>query len=486
MKNCQHTKWKVYLILVGLLFSLVACAANPVTGRHELMLISESDEIRLGRQTDVQIAQSYGLYEDPELAAYIESLGERMVKVSHRAELPFAFKVLDSPVVNAFAVPGGYVYLTRGILSYCNSEAELAGVMGHEIGHVTARHSAQQYSRAQLAQLGLGLGAILSESFGQLAGLAQFGVSTLFLKFSRDNERQADNLGVEYATKVGLDAKQMANFFETLERLNPPSDRSGLPGWFSTHPNPEDRIGAVQRKAREWAQRLGSPNFQVNREAYLHQIDGLVFGEDPRQGYVADDVFYHPGLMFQFPVPSGWKLNNTSSRVQMASERRDGLILFSLKRSRSPEALARQFIAKSKARVISFDAISVNGLPAQRLIAHVAAQQGSLAMMAYFIQKDEDVYVFQGVTSQALFGKYIPAFGHAMGGFKALSDPERINVAPERVRIRSIGRSATLQEAFKTLGVQEKRLEEMALLNGRQLTDTIPANMLLKVVMPGN
>ncbi len=485
MNYLEETKWKIHLSLFGLLFCMVACAANPVTGRHELMLISEPDEIRLGQRTDGQIAQAYGRYDDPKLGAYIADLGRRLAKVSHRAQLPFEFKVLDSPVVNAFAVPGGYVYLTRGILSYCNSEAELAGVMGHEIGHVAARHSAQQYARAQLAQLGLGLGAILSESFGQLAGLAQFGVSTLFLKFSRDNERQADDLGVEYATRVGFNADQMANFFETLERLHPSSDRSGLPGWFSTHPNPEDRIGAVQRKAQEWAQRLGSPQLQVNREAYLHQIDGLVFGEDPRQGYVADDIFYHPELRFQFPVPSGWKLNNTPTQVQIVNERRDALILFSLKRGRSPEAVGRQFISESKARVIRFDAITVNALPAQRLMAYINAQEGPLGITAYFIQKDEHVYVFQGVTPQALFREYRPAFAHTMGGFKTLSDPERINVEPERVRIRTIGRSATLQKVLETLGVQEKRLEEMAQLNGRRLTDTIPANTLLKVVMKG-
>ena len=486
MKTRQKTQWTIHVILCGILLWVVACAANPVTGRHELMLISEPDEIRLGQQTDAQIDKTYGLYDDPKLGAYIGSLGQRIAKVSHRAQLPFHFKVLDSPVVNAFAVPGGYVYLTRGILSYCNNEAELAGVIGHEIGHVAARHSAQQYTRAQLAQLGLGLGAILSEDFGQLAGLAQFGVSTLFLKFSRDNERQADNLGVEYATKSGFDAKQMSNFFETLERLHPPSDRSGLPGWFSTHPNPEDRIGAIQRKAQEWDQRLGSPNLQVKREAYLHQIDGLVFGEDPRQGYEADDIFYHPELKFQFPVPPGWKLNNTPSQVQMVNKGRDALILFSLKRSRSPEAVARQFIAKSKARVMRFDAVTVNGLPAQRVMAYINAQQGPLAMMAYFIQKDEHVYVFQGVTSQVLFRGYRSAFAHTMGGFKTLSDPKRINVEPERIRMRATARSATLQEALKTLGVQEKRLEEMALLNGKRLTDTLPANTLLKLVVKGD
>jgi predicted Zn-dependent protease len=173
-----------------------SCATNPVTQEREFMLLSQSDEIALGRQTDPRILQTYGRYEDPELAEYVGALGRKMGALSHRPELEYSFKVLDSPVVNAFAVPGGYVYLTRGILAYLNDEAELAGVIGHELGHIAARHSAKQYSRAQAAQLGLGLGSILSETFRQYAGLAQIGMSLLFLSFSRENERQADDLGV--------------------------------------------------------------------------------------------------------------------------------------------------------------------------------------------------------------------------------------------------------------------------------------------------
>ena len=202
MKKHRIIEHSVFLFLFGILLFIISCAANPVTGQQEFMLLSEPDEIRLGRKTDAQIARTYGLYDDPDLTAYIDRIGQRIAKGSHRPDLSFAFRVLDSPVVNAFAVPGGFVYVTRGILIYFTSEAELSGVLGHEIGHVAARHSAQQYTKAQLAQLGLGLGTILSKDFRELAGLAQFGVGMLFLKFSRDNERQADDLGVEYATRA--------------------------------------------------------------------------------------------------------------------------------------------------------------------------------------------------------------------------------------------------------------------------------------------
>jgi predicted Zn-dependent protease len=175
--------------MIGLLFWISSCAVNPVTGRQELMLLSEPDEIQLGRQTDGQVVQEYGLYEDAKLTAYLNDICQRLGKISHRPNLTYHFKVLDVSVVNAFAVPGGYVYFTRGILASLNNEAELAAVMGHEIGHITARHSARQYSQAQLAQLGLGLGMVFAEKIPALSELAQLGVGMLFLRFSRDNER---------------------------------------------------------------------------------------------------------------------------------------------------------------------------------------------------------------------------------------------------------------------------------------------------------
>ena len=207
-------------LFFGLLFLVVSCAINPVSGGRELMLLSESQEIELGRKTDGQVVSQYGIYEDQKLTDYINGLCQRFGKLSHRPNLNYQFKIVDTATVNAFAVPGGYIYFTHGILAHLNSEAELAGVMGHEMGHITARHSAQQYTRAQFAQVGLGLGMILSETVRNFCGLAQFGVGMLFLRFSRDNERQADDLGVEYASKAGYDASQMASFFDTLERMH--------------------------------------------------------------------------------------------------------------------------------------------------------------------------------------------------------------------------------------------------------------------------
>ena len=221
---------------------------------------------------------------------------------------------------------------------------------------VTSRPAIPQNNivKAQLAQLGLGVGSIFADS-SIISGLAQLGMGMLFLRFSRDNERQADDLGVEYSSKLGYDATQMASFFETLERMNPGSDRSGLPGWFSTHPSPENRVQTVRGRAKEWQQELNQRDLIINRDIYLKQIDGLIFGDDPRQGYVADDAFYHPGLRFQFPVPAKWKLNNKPSQVQMISEGQDAIILFFVATGSSSREAARTFMNKSGAYVVNYD-----------------------------------------------------------------------------------------------------------------------------------
>ena len=174
-------------------FSVSGCARNPVTGSYELMLVSESQEIAMGQEYDPQVVAQFGLYDDPEMQALVSSIGSRIAAASERPNLPWTFRVVDDPLINAFAVPGGFVYVTRGILAHFESEAQLAAVLGHEIGHVTARHSASQISRQQIAQVGLGLGVVLAPQLADFAGLASAGLSVLFLKFSRDNERQADD-----------------------------------------------------------------------------------------------------------------------------------------------------------------------------------------------------------------------------------------------------------------------------------------------------
>jgi predicted Zn-dependent protease len=470
--------------LISLIVGIPSCAVNPVTGKQELMLLSESEEIELGRQTDAEVVKEYGVLEDPKLTAYLNDICQRLGRVSHRPQLSYRFKIVDASVVNAFAVPGGYVYFSRGILAALNNEAELAGVMGHEIGHIAARHSAKQYSRAQLAQVGLGVGAVFVDS-SVLSGLIQLGAGMLFLRFSRDNEREADDLGVEYASKAGYDSAQLASFFQTLERMNPGADRSGLPGWFSTHPSPQDRVQVVRIRTKEWQEKLGLRDSRINRDSYLRRIDGLLFGDDPRQGYVDGNIFYHPGLGFQFSVPAKWKLTHKPSQVQMVSEGEDAVMMLSATSGSSSKEAAREFVSKTGAAVIRADGIQVNGLSSQRVTSEIRGQKTGYRLMSYFIEKGKNIFVFHGVASVEQFPSYGPLFENTMRQFRELSDPRRIDVRPDRIRIRATRGEGTLENALRSLNVPNDKLKAMALLNGGDLHQVIPANTLIKMVEKG-
>jgi predicted Zn-dependent protease len=357
--------------------------------------------------------------------------------------------------------------------------------MGHEIGHITARHSAQQYSRAQVAQLGLGIGAMLGPPGRIVSGLAQIGVGMLFLGFSRENEREADDLGVEYSSRAGYDARELARFFETLERMNPGSDRSGLPGWFSTHPSPEDREGAVRRAAAEWRRKLGMSEPKIGRDAYLKHIDGLIYGENPREGYWEKDTFYHPDLQFRFPVPPGWKTKNTRTMVQMVSGKEDAAILFTASSSASPDAAAKKFVKDAGASVIDSGQKQVEGLPAHWLTSRIPTDQGVLQVRSCFILFQAKVYEFHGVAAEQRFKDYRQAFDRTMGGFGRITSRDILGVQPDRIRVRPAGSGGSVRKALSELGVPGDEVEKIALLNGMRLEDPVRPGTLFKVVERG-
>jgi predicted Zn-dependent protease len=471
----------ISMICTVSLFITLTCAVNPVTGKRELMLLSRADEIALGAQTDAEIVQMYGIYDDTQLNTYVNTLGMRITPHTHQPDLPYSFKILDTDVVNAFAVPGGYVYLTRGILAYINSEAEIAGVIGHELGHVNARHTAKMMSQAQLAQLGLQLGSAISETFARFAGFAGFGVQLLFLRFSRDHEREADNLGVEYASKSGYDATGMASFFETLERMHP-SDGGGIPDWFSTHPNPQGRIKAVRSKTAEWQSTLGFKTYKLDKANYIKQLDGLVFGPDPRQGYTANHVFYHPEMKFQFPIPSGWQVNNLPTQVQMISPDQKGIMLFTVLSASSLDEAITQFTSNTAATILQRDAGNTNGFQCILIHSEIQGEQ-PLRLLSNFILFDQSIFVFHGFSSPADFESFAsPFFQPTLKGLKRLTDNNKIAVKPVRIHVQTIQKPVTLADLLTQQRITSEQQGTIAIMNGMQLNDRLSPGTQIKVI----
>ncbi len=481
--STSNLSFKNLLLLLITVGSLYSCATNPVTGKKEFMLLSKEQEIQMGEQSDPQIVASYGLYEDDNIQQFITTQGRLMARVSHRPELSYEFKVLDSPVVNAFALPGGYVYFTRGILAHFNNEAEFAGVLGHEIGHITARHSAKQYSRQMIGQLGLIAGVVISPEFAQFADVASQGLGLLFLKYGRDAESQSDKLGVEYSTRIGYDATEMADFFQTLKRL---SDQAGgnLPTFLSTHPDPANRYEHTREIAQKWQQRTSNKRLKVGRDSYLNRINGLVYGEDPRQGYVERNNFYHPELRFQYPIPNGWRTVNSPSQVQMAPQDGNALLVLSLAQGNSLSQAEQSFMQTHEFEVSSRNNRQVNGLNARVIEGRQVDQQNQqvINILLYLIEYNGNIYQLLGMAYQQQYSAYESSFLRTMNGFQQLTDASKINVEAERIKIVQANRDQNLRSLLSSNGIPGDRLEEFAVLNGMQLTEQVPKGTRIKVV----
>ncbi len=477
-------------MLLVTMFLVETCAINPVTGRRELSLISESQEIQMGEQYDPQVVAEFGEYEDPQLQQFLSVKGQEMARISERPNLPWSFKLLDSPVVNAFAVPGGKVYFTRGIMAHFNNEAQFAGVLGHEIGHVTARHSVQQQSKAVLYQ-GLLIGGMIAvPEIAAMGESAMQGLQLLFLKFGRDAESQSDELGVKYSTQIGYDATEMAGFFSTLNRLSGgPEGR--LPTFLSTHPDPVDREVRVGQLATAAQRQSPQTTFEVGHDSYLRMIDGIVYGEDPKQGYAEDGVFYHPVLKFQYPVPNGYRVANSPQQVQMGPQNGKAVLILRLAQGNSAQAAASEFVQQNNVQLVSSNAQRINGLNAYAILGDVVqqAQQGQqtqqaqpIRVLASFIELGGNIYQLMGLSLKTDFGNYQRDFEFSISNFRPLTDAGKLNREPERIRIYTVPTAGTLQSALQRAGVPTDRLEELAILNGMNLTDRLPAGTLIKVV----
>jgi len=468
--------------LILILAAALACAVNPVTGRKEFMLYSESQEIELGKQTDAEVAATYGVYDDPALQAYVGKLGLALAAKSQRPNLPWRFTVVDSPVVNAFAVPGGAIYVTRGILAMMSSEAELAAVLGHEIGHVNARHSMSQMSKQQVAQIGLAVGSVISQKFAKYAGLAGAGLQVLFLKYSRDNEDQADALGVDYSRAGGYNPGDMAVTFTALQKMGDLSGGGSLPGFLSTHPLTANRITHVQSMLKPEDQSLAR-----KPEAYLRTVENVVYGEDPRQGYVENGVFYHPILRFQFAVPAGWKVDNTPSRVTLvAADQNGGVVMQGGKTTDSAEEFAKKQAAEitnSGGQLLNENRTTINGLACYQQAYQITQQNAEpIRMSLSCLKKGDWVYAFSAMSSVNGFAKYDGDFKRIVASFRDLTDASKINRSPRRLTLVKANGLDTLQTILKKTGAAEKSWPQLAIMNGLELTAVPAAGRLVKTV----
>jgi predicted Zn-dependent protease len=484
-RKAALSSWVLVAIASASALAPFGCATNPATGKKQISFVSRNKELEMGRESDPAIIAEYGLYGDSTLAKYVQYVGLKVAKASHLPDLDWHFRLLDSPVVNAFALPGGYIYVTRGILAYMNSEAQLAGVLGHEVGHVTARHTAQQMTQQQIAQVGLIAGTLFVEQFRPYSGLAAQGLGLLFLKYSRDHETQADELGIGYAAKAGYDPREIPATYATLKRIGERQGQS-IPSFVSTHPDPGDREIRTRQLA-EASVSTARGGLVIGTAEYRKQIEGLVFGDDPRAGYFDANRFYHPGLAFQIILPSGWTYQNTPSALLAASESQGASMQITLGSTRDTTVTPAEYVDSLYAR---HAIVGASGRPEAfrdyaAWLGTVTLQSGGsqATMPAGFVRIRPGQFL--EVLGQSKGAQGVDQIYQSIRSIAALRDPDKLKVGPNVLTIAPAKRTAEFTACWSDFGSLAISAEDGAILNSTRGTAQIQSGTQLKIVKKG-
>jgi predicted Zn-dependent protease len=499
------TRGRRFLVSAVAAAVLLGCGTktvNPVTGQQERSVMSEQQEVQAGAQAHQEILKEYGVLKNERVQTYVNDIGQRLAKLSHRAQLKWTFTVLDSPEINAFALPGGYVYITRGIMAYLDSEADLAGVIGHEIGHVTARHGAQRATRQQDAALvgllgGL-LGAVLDAKGGggigqQIGEASQAAAAGYVARYGREQELQADGLGAEYLSRVNYDPRNMIDVIRVLkdqERFAQEAARAeGRPvpqsgnSWLASHPSNDQRLEAIGRIAAQY--QVNKNYADEGRLRYLQMINGMPFGESPEQGLTRGRNFYHASLNFAMTAPNGWRIVNEADQLNFVAPAGDAALLVQLapaNAGRTHEEVIRNVVKPVSGRA---DKYTLNGLPATHFTGAVQAQGGQRAVeltVATGAGGQTFVMVYAAKDAPTL-QRNRAALRETEASFRGMTVQDTAAAKPWILRIVNLPREgfAALARSAPMATLPEQQLK---LINGVYSSGTVQPGALVKIVAP--
>ena len=480
----------VAVALIAPLLGLAGCqAVNPATGKSEFSpFMSSAKESRIGAEQHPKILLQFGgVHDDAEIGAYVASIGGRLVANSELSQSRFRVTLLDSPIVNAFALPGGYLYVTRGLLVLANSEAELAGVLAHEIGHVTARHSAQRYNRAMVAGIGsMLLGAVIGNSVIQ--DLAQEGSKLYLAGFSRKQEFEADKLGVRYLARTGYDPYAAADFLATMGRNSALEAKlaggrgGGGGGFLATHPGTADRVRkAIDAAGAGSIEPHGRPR---HRDRFLDLIDGMAYGDSPDRGIVNGRTFTHPGLGFAFTAPPRFTVVNSDEAV-IAKGPNDSYVVFDgvrvSARTSMIDYLARDWGAKADLEAVQ--SLNVNGMEAATARARATAQGRNFDIRYVAIRFDRgQAYRFRFLSPPAATANLNVDFQRTTFSFRRLSEAEAGAFRGQRVRVITVGPGDTIAAIAARMPFADHRVERLRALNGMAPGQRLRSGQRLKII----
>ncbi|MFT5115168.1 MAG: putative Zn-dependent protease [Parasphingorhabdus sp.] len=479
---------RVFAVLISVAVLLLAgCATNPVTGRQNFVLMTETEEIKLGQDYHNKILSEYTLYDDDNLQAYVSDLGLRLAEKSHRSDIEFKFFVLDSPQVNAFALPGGYIYITRGIMAYMNSEAELAGVLGHEIGHVTARHGVRQQSRGAL--LGL-LGSVAAAATGSTAvgDISNIFGSAFLSGYGRKQELEADRLGAQYLAVSGYSPWAMLDVIgvlKTQEEFEVDKARAEgrqanvYHGLFASHPNNDKRLLEVIGAADNLASTSPPPPID---EAFLNQLNGMTFGQSEKLGVVKNNVFMHKSLDVRIDFPLSWQIQNQPDRLLGASASRDTIVQIALDEADGiislEEYLTAQFTNLEQGREFySGDRVGYAG------IAFINSPFGQRNARVAAIQHNNWIYVSIGVSKEGLPDN---EFYSTINSIRFLQQEEQDSASDYFIDLARVGPGDSYRDFIGAL-IDEPDIENrLRLLNGHYPDGEPAPGQIIKILYQNN
>lgn len=471
------------VLLAGALACAPGCSWNKATRSLKFNLVSERDEIALGRQADEQVVEDVGVYaERPGLNTYVTRVGAALVRTGERQELPWTFRVLDDPEVNAFAGPGGFVYVTRGLLTHLSSEAELAAVLGHEIAHVNALHGVNQLSRMKIARGGVGLFRVIDPNLRHVGGFVAGSAGLALLRRSREDEEQADTLGLRYMTASGYAPGGMSRVLAMLTAVSAQHESAeAREAWLSTHPAPAAR---KQRIDRALAERGVDPEGgRWDQEPYLRELDGALFGDDPRDGFVRGASYFRPRSGYRVDFPASWELAHDKTMVAGVLPDQEVIIAVGLTSFTSAREATAAFLGETSLPHGPTQTVTLNGFPGEVTEFRDRAGQAVLQARALFVEYGAQVVALLAFAAIEQWARHQPAIDSTFASFRTISDPALREPAPARVKLVVLTEPLRPPQLLGPDAPPELDAGAVARINQVTVEQTIPAGTMVKRVV---
>jgi len=470
----------IVLLFVVVALALSGCASNPVSGKQDFVMMSEQQEIALGRSSDAEVRKQYKVYANPALQSYVDRVGQKVAEHSHRPNIHYHFTVLDTPEINAFALPGGYVYITRGILAYLNSEAEMAAVLGHEVGHVTARHGVRQQSAAQAANIGISIVSIFVPELRSQAGhdLSNLLGGALLSGYGREHELEADHLGAQYLARSGYDPQAMIRVigvlknqesFDAVVAKQEGREPSHYHGTFASHPDNDTRLQQVVGEANS----LKVANPGENKSEFLKQTDGLVFNDSVSEGVVRDNKFMHPDLGIALTFPPEWHVKNSSTQLVALSPGSDAAI--QLKVDNNPSGTVTEYAH----RVVG-NGTTVESLEIEKLHAAIGSANNVVLGVIYF---DRKAFLIQcNAKTAEVYNAQREAMKTSIRSFHTLSEDERKQIRPLTIKLVTVRKGDTYAKLAQHSPLGKNAESYLRLINEQYPQGEPDVGQTLKIV----